>query len=389
MRVSSINSTNFYRANFNKANNNTVPVYKEINAKELDALSFTGISGQYGVKKYVPQEVQSAIDEFRETDRSIRAYIKNMEITLDEAEKNTFNMASEIYKYGQDVYNEIMELYEKGDEIAPDGTILRRITQKDNIVTMEEFDKNGKLKRKSELDKEYHYIQKHLTVKDDIESTEDGSEKIGKEMRFLNGKMRKYLEDQEKHPDGSEKIGKDMSFDYTSKTIKEYIEDYEKHPDGIITHKKAIYFDSKGKLNYYREGYKEFGECFYKLAKEVLFYEGKQYAYIEGVEIYPNHRSNKNAKLIGVANGEPTLYREIPDDKITKEINYEYGLPKTYMENLTRSANGVKTMAKEIKFENGIASEYSENLKQPESYNHEWETGKLFRLTDKGWKKVK
>ena len=378
MRVSSINNTNFYRANFNKANNNTVPVYKEINAKELDALSFTGISGQYGVKKYVPQEVQSAIDEFNKTDKAAQTLAKNAQKHFEEAEKDIISKGKKANKESQKIYNETIATLIKGNKTDSDGTVLRRIKKEDNTIIMEEFDKYGEIKKISTLN------GKSLKVQEGIEELDDGTLKIAKEMKFENGELREYIKGYEESLDGSKKVEQEMHFNY-------------------------------GYLGFYKENYEKRADRYEKTQKEANLLYGRMLNYTENKEkladgtksteaLYTDdkYEFNKNTTngttkiqkaLLFTIDGELCRYTEndeiFPDGSraIDKNINYDDDAkPLQYQKDYQKSTDGTWKKAFVISFKDGKANNCIMDIK---GSAYGLESLKEYELSNNSWKKVK
>lgn len=77
----------------------------------------------------------------------------------------------------QELFNEVTELFKKGDEIAPDGTVLRKITGDDAEKIMEEFSQDGTLVRRSS------FIYDTL---DNVEEFADGTRKIAKQFKLTD-----------------------------------------------------------------------------------------------------------------------------------------------------------------------------------------------------------
>ena len=171
------------------------------NTKMLDSLSvlaFRGDNIKSEIKKYeVPDEIKANLNNFKATSE-----VAN---TAMEYAHKQINLAVE---NAQELFNEVTELFKKGDEVAPDGTVLRKITTDDTSDTrkiMEEFSQDGKLFRKST------FVNDILdNVQEGFEELPDGTKKIAKEIDFEDGKPSLYQEGYEELPDDTREVAKEF-----------------------------------------------------------------------------------------------------------------------------------------------------------------------------------
>ena len=212
MSIQSVNPFSNFKTNFNKTNSiATNPQQVQNNANEsgknskktaaiiggLAALAFAGTVAAVAIKRHkVPNEVQSALNDFRATNETVNAFVESAQKQADEA-----------MEYGQKLFDEVTGLFKKGEEIAPDGTVLRKITGDDTIKIMEEFSQDGNLVRKSKFSDGILY-----NVQEGIEELADGSRKVAKEIGFADEMPLWYQEGIEELADGSRKIAKEIGF---------------------------------------------------------------------------------------------------------------------------------------------------------------------------------
>ena len=330
MSIQSVNPFSNFKTNFNKTSSMaTNPQQVQNNANEsgksnkkaiiggLAALAFAGTVAAVAIKRHkVPNEVQSALNDFRATNEAVNAFIESAQKQADEA-----------MEYAQKLFDEVTGLFKKGDEIAPDGTVLRKITGDDTSKIMEEFSQDGTLLRRSE------FIDDILdNVEEGIEEFADGSRKVAKRIDFEDKMPSWYQEGYEKLADGSRKIAKEIGFE--DKMPSWYQEGYEKLADGSRKAAKRIGFEDE-MPSWYQEGYEKLADGSRKIAKEIGFEDKMLSWYKEG-------------------------YEELADGswKIAKEIGFEDKMPSWYLEGYEELADG------------------------------SWKAAKGYELTDKGWQEV-
>ncbi len=284
------------------------------------ALAILGTGALVAIKRHnITSTIESIMGNFRATNETANALAQNVQKQADEA-----------MEYAQKLFDEVTGLFKKGEEMAPDGTALRRITGDDTSKIMEEFSQDGTLLRRSE------FINDILdNVEEGIEEFADGSRKIARRFGFfVDGTLTDYQEGIETFADESGKVAKNIIF-------------------------------KDGKPCLYQEGCETFADESGKVAKNVIFEDGKLSLYQEGIETFAD-KSGKVAKTIGFEEGKPSSYQEGCETftdlsgKIARIIGFEEGgIPRQY-------AKGV-----EYHFDDGLRK-----------------IAKEFELTDKGWREV-
>ena len=263
------------------------------------ALALAGTVAVVAIKRHkVPDEIKTALDNFKATNEAANSLAESAQ-----------KQAEEIVESGKKLFDEVTELFKKGDEIAPDGTVLRKITGDDAQKIMEEFSQDGTLLRRSE------FIDDILdNVEEGIEELADGSWKIAKGIVFEDGKL----------ADGSWKIAKGIVFEDGKPSW--YQEGIEELADGSEKFAKGIIFENE-KPRDYMEDFKELADGSNKIAKKISFKDGKLSEYAEDIEELADG-SEKFAKGIDFKDGKPSLYqegyKELPDD--TREVAKEFKL---------------------------------------------------------------
>ena len=277
MSIQSVNPFSNFKTNFNKTNSMaTNPQQVQNNANEsgksnkkaiiggLAALAFAGTVAAVAIKRHkVPNEVQSALNDFRATNEAANAFIESAQKQADEA-----------MEYAQKLFDEVTGLFKKGEEIAPDGTVLRKITGDDTSKIMEEFSQDGTLMRRSK------FIDDILdNVEEGIEEFADGSRKIAKRIVFEDEMPYWYQEGYEGLADGSRKIAKGIGF---VGKMSIYQEGYEELADGSRKIAKRIGF--VGEMSIYQEGYEGLADGSWKAAKGISFVDKMPFWYPESYE---------------------------------------------------------------------------------------------------------
>ena len=194
------------------------------------ALAILGTGALVAIKRHkVPNEIKTALNNFEETNKAANALAQNVQ-----------KQADKVTEYAQRLFNEVSDLFKKGDEITPDGTVLRKIRSLDDTCkVMEEFSDDGKLVRKS------MFTDGILgTVREGIEELADGSEKVAKNIIFEDGKLSLYQEGLEELADGSGKIAKAIGFENGKPRL--YTEGIERLADGSVKVAKEFELTDKG-----------------------------------------------------------------------------------------------------------------------------------------------
>ena len=277
MSVQSVNPFSNFKTNFN-TNTATVPQQVQNTSDKtgtsnkktaaiiggLAALAFAGTVAAVAIKRHkVPNEVQSTLNDFRATNEAVNTFIESAQKQADEA-----------MEYAQKLFDEVTGLFKKGEEIAPDGTVLRKITGDDTSKIMEEFSQDGTLVRKSK------FIDDILdNVEEGIEEFADGSRKIAKRIVFEDEMPYWYQEGYEGLADGSRKIAKGIGF---VGKMSIYQEGYEELADGSRKIAKRIGF--VGEMSIYQEGYEGLADGSWKAAKGISFVDKMPFWYPESYE---------------------------------------------------------------------------------------------------------
>ena len=285
------------------------------------ALAILGTGALVAIKRHkVPNEIKTALNNFKETNEAANALAQSAK-----------KQADEVTEYAQRLFNKVSDLFKKGDEITPDGAVLRKIIGDgdDTCKVMQEFSADGALVRES---------------------------------RFTNGALDTIEEGIEKLSDGSKKIARSFGF-FKDGTLIDYQEGIETFADESGKVAKNIIFKD-GKPCLYQEGCETFADLSAKIAKNVIFEDGKLCSYQEGIEALADG-SEKAAKSVIFEDGKPKVYYEGCEifadlsGKIAKCIDFNKdGKPDWYQEGIEGLANGSIKAAKE------------------------------FELTDKGWREI-
>lgn len=285
------------------------------------ALAILGTGALVAIKRHkVPNEIKTALNNFEETNEAANALAQNVQ-----------KQADKVTEYAQRLFNEVSDLFKKGDEITLDGAVLRKIIGDgdDTCKFMQEFSEDGALVRES---------------------------------RFTNGALDTIEEGIEKLSDGSRKTARRFGF-FEDGTLTDYQEGIETFADESGKVAKNIIFKD-GKPCLYQEGCETFADLSAKIAKNVIFEDGKLCSYQEGIEALADG-SEKAAKSVIFEDGKPKVYYEGCEifadlsGKIAKCIDFNKdGKPDWYQEGIEGLANGSIKAAKE------------------------------FELTDKGWREI-
>ena len=258
MSVQSVNPFSNFKTNFNNTNTAAVntttntasdTVQNAENAAKgmgkktaviggIAALAMLGIGAAVAIKRHkVPDDIKAVLKDCEATNEA-----------MDSLSQSIQKQADEVIEYAQKVFDEITELFKKGDEITPDGKTLRKITSNGSERIMEEFGQDGTIARRSTFVNE---IPKK--IQEGYEELADGSWKYAKELTFENGKPNLYIEGFEKLADGTSKYAKELTF-VNGKPFW-YKEGYEELADGTSKYAKELTFEN-GKPNLYKEGAK-------------------------------------------------------------------------------------------------------------------------------------
>lgn len=337
-----------FKGNINSEKTNGLEPKESSNKEKImnstDAMSILGANNAAAIKNNkAADKVKFALADVEATRKNIDSFVQNMRNEIDETAKNA-----------KELFNETMEQYAKGDETAPDGTVLRKITTDNTKKIMKEFNKDGKVVRKTTFLKGEHII------------IEDGLEKF---------------------PDKSWKADRIVYYD-TKGTPTWYKEGLEYFPDKSWSTKKAIIFSDEKPFSYIKN-YRGVDDYVIEKEEEVMFQNGKPDKYIKGLENFPDN-SRKFAVYIWFFDGEPMRYLEnfIEQNdgayQATKDMLFFATEPRWYRINSEYYADNSRKAEKEIMFENGEAQNYRENCKvSPEG---KIQAEEQYELTDNGWK---
>lgn len=286
------------------------------------ALAILGTGALVAIKRHkVPNEIKTALNNFKETNEAVNALAQNVQ-----------KQADEVTEYAQRLFNKVSDLFEKGDEITPDGAVLRKIIVDgdDTYKVMQEFSDDGALVRES------RFTNGVLdTIEEGIEELSDGSRKTARRFDFfVDGTLSLYQEGFEKLASGSKRIAKEFDF-LEDGTLHWYQEGVKTFTSGLREIARKISFLEDGTPSWYQEGIESSFNDLIKYARNITFDNGKPRLYTEGIE--------------GLADGSP---------KFAKAITFDNGKPRLYAE--------------------GIEGLVDESIK----------AAKEFELTDKGWKEI-
>ena len=202
------------------------------------ALAILGTGALVAIKRHkVPNEIKTALNNFEETNETTNALVQSVQ-----------KQADEVTEYAQKLFDEVSDLFKKGDETTSDGTVLRRITGGNTCKVMEEFSDDGALVRNS------RFINGILdTVEEGIEERSVGSSKIARRFVFFeDGTPKLYQEGFERLVDGSRKMAKEIDFNNGKPSL--YQEGLEWLANGSRKIAKSIRFKN-GKPSWYEEGF--------------------------------------------------------------------------------------------------------------------------------------
>lgn len=240
------------------------------------ALAILGTVAAVAIKRHkAPNEIKIALDNLKATNETVNSLVQSVQ-----------KQADEITQYAKKVYGEVTELFEKGEEIAPDGTVLRKITGDDTKKIMEEFTQDGEITRKS------FFVDNALeNVREGIEELADGTTKTAKEISFSlsDGKIIDYAESIEELADGSYRAAKEIEF--KEGKVKAYTEGLENFENGYSYVKRVDF--KQGELTTYREGCENIGGSSYKAHNTIHYRNGMPYTRVEDFEAAEGNWSAK------------------------------------------------------------------------------------------------
>lgn len=247
------------------------------------ALAILGTGALVAIKRHkVPNEIKTALNNFKETNKAANALAQNVQ-----------KQADEVTEYAKKLFNEVSDLF----EITPDGAVLRKIIGDgdDTYKVMQEFSADGALVRES------RFTNGVLdTIEEGIEELSDGSRKIARRFDFfVDGTLTDYQEGIKTFADESGKVAKNIIFKDGKPCL--YQEGCETFADESAKIAKNVIFED-GKLSLYQEGVNQLADLSGKVAKTIGFEEGKPSSYQEGCETFTD-LSGKIARIIGFEEG--------------------------------------------------------------------------------------
>lgn len=197
-----------------------------------------------------------------------------------------YQKSGTVYEYMQDIYNSLVEDFMQGDKIAPDGTIVRKITYSvPGVAKMLEFSEDGEelLSITDFRDGEpYEYKEK---------PTHNGDcKKASIILKFYQGKPASCVQDIETHRDGTRRYKR--LFNFIDEKTFSYNEDFSKKPPE--------------KCNY--------GEPAEKRAKYIQFVNGKPELYVQNTrKVHPFAPKHEFTTIF--KNGEVCIISTQNDEK--------------------------------------------------------------------------
>lgn len=250
MKLSGVTNIRNFHVNFGKTTNNaTSPVSNKANESQSSDKILRALEGEAIINK------------------TLHGTIPTIQKQADNIIRNT---EQQILKAKQDAYhtyNEVKDLFKKGNETTEDGKLLREISDTPDSLIMKEFDNSGELTRISELKKDA-LGREHLKVVKGIEDCDGHSQKIDKTMSFIDGTPSHYCIGYEKSPDGSEKT--EMEIRLIGSMPWSYEENKEKTADGYEKMTKRMIFED-GIPAQYMEDYRESANIAREFKKGMVF----------------------------------------------------------------------------------------------------------------------
>lgn len=191
----------------------------ELNPKQIDKIKMLISQEQTPVVFEAVEMSQKELDDIEQATKVFREYVEDM------IAKHYDNLSEKVQK----ISDEVTELFNRGEEVKPDGTFLRKITDNGAQKIMEEFGEDGEIIRKS-IFVDGSLIQ----VEEGINETADGLREVARRITvqdplFVYPDEFMYREGCKTLSDGTEQIGK--TFIYTKKTPISYMEDQKIYPD--------------------------------------------------------------------------------------------------------------------------------------------------------------
>lgn len=208
MQVRAINSyTVFKGVGNNKAENTqqsrtskNTGAENTIKTGAMDALSALGANAAVGVRKaQTVQEVQEQIDPAMGQIQELFNFYKRADKKMNAITQYTQEQLKQTTESAQNLFDEVMDVYEKIKKDNSDPLV--KLTYKNKFwnlppdEVMEEFDENGKVKRRTtfSLDSIRPYKLIRIRIEENPEELPDGTIKAKKELKPMNFNMKLCL----------------------------------------------------------------------------------------------------------------------------------------------------------------------------------------------------
>ena len=355
-------------------------------------LGIADASAVYAVNKNrMPQDVKEILLNFRRTCNDSSIYAKKIKRQSDQiqqlaseitkkAEKSMMPEAEDIQEESgiifireQRKYNELLEKFETGDFVLPNGKVIRKITRNsDGSALMEEFSKDGK----KLLTCTKFQDGKPILYAEGYREHSDGAQSVAKRVVFKEGKPSTYEEGFEETKDGKNKVARTFEFDDGSLSLySENLSADSANNSGTIA--LTIGYKDNAVL-WYQEGYRLASDGTEETDLEVRFRKDKTpFLYQQGYKKYSDD-SDETAIKIGIAkNGKPIFYQENYSQKQGYEQTEKYftydkeGRLSSSIEGHTREENSTEKMAKYLSFNpNSEPACYQEGFRSSAGYTY-------------------
>ena len=208
MQIRAINSyTVFKGVGNNKAENTqqsrtskNTGAENTIKTGAMDVLSALGANAAVGVRKaQTVQEVQEQIDPAMGQIQELFNFYKRADKKMNAITQYTQEQLKQTTESAQNLFDEVMDVYEKIKKDNSDPLV--KLTYKNKFwnlppdEVMEEFDENGKVKRRTtfSLDSIRPYKLIRIRIEENPEELLDGTKKAKKELKPMNFNMKLCL----------------------------------------------------------------------------------------------------------------------------------------------------------------------------------------------------
>lgn len=267
------------------------------------ALAIAGIGAAVAIKKHNPAyEISKTLKNFNKINDNLGEFTQTLT-----------KQADEILEMAQKSCDEVTSLFQKGEEIAPDGTVLRSITSDaaDGISNiMEEFSQDGKQLRRT--------LFRNGTIQEITEGNEilkDGTKRSARGFIFNNGELSEYFEGYEETKNNIWSTLKSFSFEEGEFT--KYAKGYKESSDGVLAELELDFSD--GKLVEYKENCKKFWSEIWSAAKRIIYENNQPICYCEKYSEFPDD-TNMSARVIDFIGGKPKKVSINEKNGIAQEV---------------------------------------------------------------------